>query len=388
MSANRGNRYIHPLTESVKHISWISEDMCDFITEVKKEHGEEYPPGTIYDLILMISIFLEREYSIKRLTSMAYPKVRNTLNCIMAEQAEKGLGVQKERDYVTEEQEEVLWEKGLLGTENPDQLRLTLFFLLGKHFGLGGGSEHRDLIHYPRTQIKFEEVNGKRVLVYREFKSRTNQGGLCSQNVKKPRVVFAFENKLHPEQCVQEVYSKYSKLTPIATENCTAFYLCTSAAWNNGSKLWFTRQPVGRNYLSNYLKNIMEAGGFIGNFTNHSLRAMTASRLFVNDCPDQLIAEQTGHSSTAIRRYKKASVAQKENVSDLFCKGPNDVLPKVLDVSKSSVPNEPKKVVDNAQTDKGVDKPQGASQLAPIDVHVPSDKCNLSGLVNINVYLK
>lgn len=72
--------------------------------------------------------------------------------------------------------------------------------------------------------------------------------------------------------------------------------------------------------MNDYLKNLMASAGFVSNFTNHSLRATTATRLFESDCPDKLIAEQTGHSSNAIRRYKKANLKQKEHVSNLLAK--------------------------------------------------------------------
>ncbi|XP_046554044.1 uncharacterized protein LOC124263442 [Haliotis rubra] len=47
--------------------------------------------------------------------------------------------------------------------------------------------------------------------------------------------------------------------------------------------------------------------GFKGFFTNHSLRATTATRLYESGIDEQLIAERTGHRSSAIREYKRTS---------------------------------------------------------------------------------
>lgn len=56
---------------------------------------------------------------------------------------------------------------------------------------------------------------------------------------------------------------------------------------------------------------------------NHSLRATTATRLFRENVPEQLIMEQTGHRSTAVHSYKRASADQKRKVSralqGVFC---------------------------------------------------------------------
>ena len=53
--------------------------------------------------------------------------------------------------------------------------------------------------------------------------------------------------------------------------------------------------------------------------TNHSLRVTTASRLFQNGVPEQLIMERTGHRSTSgVRVYKRTSNDQKRELSDIL----------------------------------------------------------------------
>ena len=55
------------------------------------------------------------------------------------------------------------------------------------------------------------------------------------------------------------------------------------------------RFPVGKNMLSQTISTMMEKAGIVGNFSNNSLRATTASRLYANNGDEQLITEQTGH---------------------------------------------------------------------------------------------
>ena len=76
-----------------------------------------------------------------------------------------------------EEHEQVLWEKGILGEDSPDKLRQTVFFLIGVRFGLRGLKEQYDLRRYPDSQINIVKIDGEDALVYREFQSKTRQGG-------------------------------------------------------------------------------------------------------------------------------------------------------------------------------------------------------------------
>ena len=76
-----------------------------------------------------------------------------------------------------EEHEQILWEKGILGDDSPDKLRQTVFFLIGVRLGLRGLTEQYELRRYPDSQINIVKIDGKDALVYREFQSKTRQGG-------------------------------------------------------------------------------------------------------------------------------------------------------------------------------------------------------------------
>ena len=57
------------------------------------------------------------------------------------------------------------------------------------------------------------------------------------------------------------------------------------------SNIWYTSVPIGHNTLTQTVKRLCSAGGISGYKTNHSLRVTTASRLFQNGVPEQLIME-------------------------------------------------------------------------------------------------
>lgn len=95
----------------------------------------------------------------------------------------------------------------------------------------------------------------------------------------------------------------------------TAFYLRPKKI--PSATQWFDDVAVGIHPLQSTVARLCSVAGFIGNYTNHSLRATAATRLYVAGVDEQLISEKTGHRSNAIRCYKRTSDQQQQNVSDI-----------------------------------------------------------------------
>ena len=71
-------------------------------------------------------------------------------------------------------------------------------------------------------------------------------------------------------------------------------------------EMWFQPRPVGYNILGGVVKRLCTTAGLQGHFTNHSLRATAATRLFEAGVDKQLIMQWTGHSTTAgVCSYKR-----------------------------------------------------------------------------------
>lgn len=58
--------------------------------------------------------------------------------------------------------------------------------------------------------------------------------------------------------------------------------------------------------------------GFTGFFSNHSLRSTAATRLFAANVDEQLIKLKTGHTSDAVRSYKRVSENQLSAMTDVI----------------------------------------------------------------------
>ncbi len=82
---------------------------------------------------------------------------------------------------------------------------------------------------------------------------------------------------------------------------------------------WFTTAPIGRNKLAKSVSNMCKACNIQGYKTNHSLRAIAATRLYSSGIDEQLVMERTGHRSLeGVRSYKRTSTEQQETVSDIL----------------------------------------------------------------------
>ena len=67
------------------------------------------------------------------------------------------------------------------------------------------------------------------------------------------------------------------------------------------------------------VKDICHDGGFQGNFTNHSLRAIGAMTLFDSGVPEAIIQKQSGHkTTTALRMYERVTPEQDLAVSKIL----------------------------------------------------------------------
>ncbi len=130
----------------------------------------------------------------------------------MKQRAQSGLGiVKKQAQVITLEEEEKLWSLKLLGGHTPQSLLDTQLYLLGLHFALRGGVEHRRLKHMNSQISVHTDMGGARHLEYHEDVSKTNQGGLKSMKLT-PKVTRAYENHTHPDRCIVRLYDQYNRL--------------------------------------------------------------------------------------------------------------------------------------------------------------------------------
>ena len=235
----------------------INYCIARFIMEVRKCDTSEYPPKTLRYLVVMLQAHLRNNgRQVNLLNDPDFKELQNALDASMRDAAKKGLGLKTKRvDIITFEQENIMWEKGILGDKDPQTLLDTMVYLIGMNFALRSGDEHRLL---NRSQLSLHSrADGREYLEYTENVSKSNQRGLAHYNVEQ-KTVKAFANTEKPKRCLIAFYKKYLELSPELPDNA-AFYLQPLKRLKDDQ--WFSGQPVGRNPLGNTIKKMCTAAG-------------------------------------------------------------------------------------------------------------------------------
>ena len=291
-----------------------------FIVEVRSENGERFKGSTLKNLVSMIQHYYRKvkKQGWSIFNDTEFERTRRSLDLSMKLSREDGADDIKKRAQVIEpEHEEQLWEKNILGSDNPKQLVNTMIFLIGKNFGFRGRDEHRRLQLNNLTK-HFDEISVRHYLLYVENISKTSKGGLHDHR-KEPKTSRAYDNQKNSERCIVHLYDKYLSHRPDGIQD---FYL-TPLSKVSGD-IWYKKAPLGVNSLANSTKSMFQAAGISGNFTNHSLKRTMRTQLCNDGFGRDIVKKKTGHISDSDLDYLEMNRTVEMKMSDSinFCRTP------------------------------------------------------------------
>ncbi len=159
--ANHG-RHIAPQAELTQHKMqhWLTH----FILETRKKDGNAYPPSSLHHICsgLMCHIRWNGKPHIDFFKDPEFANFRASLDAEMKRLQSLGIGSKKRQaEVLSEDEEELLRQKGLLGEATPRAVLDTVVFHNGLYFALRSGKEHRQLRNTP-CQIELVERPNKR----------------------------------------------------------------------------------------------------------------------------------------------------------------------------------------------------------------------------------
>ena len=156
-----------PDLDSTQLQRWLTS----FILEVRKKDGSEFPPNTLHHLIcgLVRYIRLHGKPQLDVFKDPDFSGFRSSLDAEMKRLQTLGIGSKRRQaEIFTEEDEEMLWQQGLLGDSSPQSLLDTIIFMCGLYFALRSGQEHRQLRFKPYQIELFQPTGGRPYLQYTE----------------------------------------------------------------------------------------------------------------------------------------------------------------------------------------------------------------------------
>ena len=123
-----------------------------FVLKLRRRDGDHYLPDTLYGICTALNRSLKRvdRANINIFTDPGFIYFKETLDAQMKALKATGNYQRKKAEVVKPHNEDLLWEKGLLGDHNPKVLLDTIHWAV---FAIRGG-EHRRLRHDP-SQLRF-----------------------------------------------------------------------------------------------------------------------------------------------------------------------------------------------------------------------------------------
>ena len=219
---------VNPDILNITHNEELNYWLSKFVVEVrkKKDPGTFYPPNTLYQLCCGIQRYMRDNGrpELNFFTDTSFKHFQDCLDAEMKRLTAMGIGSNvKEAQAFSEDEENKLWNLGLLGDSSPRVLLDTMVFLIGKNFSLRSGKEHRNLKF---SQLTLEPANEKEPekLIYVSFGEKNNLGGLKHRSFKQKRIKH-YANNSTPDRCLVHLYKKYVSKCPESAMAKNVFYL-------------------------------------------------------------------------------------------------------------------------------------------------------------------
>ena len=201
----------------------ISTHLSRFIVETRKSNGELYPPSTLYQLLCGLlrymrdhnpgcPNFLDKKDS-------RFRHFQGTLDAYFHKLHSEGVGRHtRHAETISSDEENQLWETGVLNTSTPKGLQNAVFYVIGKTFCLRGGQEHRVL-----KLSQLQRDSDKYTCIYENVSK--NRNGSFKQLHLKGKVVPVFPCQEARERCPVHLLDLYSSKLPEEAKKNDLFYV-------------------------------------------------------------------------------------------------------------------------------------------------------------------
>ena len=187
--------------------------------------------------------------------------------------------------------------------DGPVPLTEYVWFVLTYHFCLRG-SESQAQLRVEDLQERTSDSGEAYYTLATAYKTKTDQGGLTSSNsvsdglVQDPLLVAAVKKLLSKIDCKQT----------------TRLFQMAKKHWEKDRDgLWFTGQPLGKNTIVHFMRDISKKANLSKVYTNHCVRATCISRLAEGGVSDHVIMATSGHRSVqSLASYHRLSEEMKK----------------------------------------------------------------------------
>ncbi|XP_060948228.1 uncharacterized protein LOC133025555 [Limanda limanda] len=228
----------------------LSDGLCCFVNEVKRDDGEPHPPDSLFYLCLSIQQFLFENDRMENIFSdVIYSKFNTEFNKIL----------QHLKPSVTDAgciqscvEEEFLWDCKQLGAYSPIVLLNTLLFFCCKYFGFTTVEQHRQLSFTQLTCCTRTNLDHTRTTSLRFYPPTSTTEAQPDRVPAKKRkkdnvenVLEMMENTENPLHCPVRLYEFYLSKCPETVKQCSdRLFLRPDRCCVPSSPHWFDSTPL------------------------------------------------------------------------------------------------------------------------------------------------
>ena len=306
----------YPTTEELDRV------LGQFYSEVRQKNGREYEPDSLRVMQASLQRYLnEKRVRVNIIDGIDFKSSQQILEGRARELREQGMGKKPNAsEFLTKDEEDMLWETGRLGRSSPAVLVRTVWFLLVQHFGLRGVQEH--------TTMRLDEFkrrrdeNGKPFIEFVEDPTKTRGGGLRPK--QRPTNCKMFPS--NDERCPVSMFDFYVSKRPPTMADSDRFYLTPKSSWHGSD--WYFDRPMGHNTISSIMKKIVENTTIPSTkkLTNHSGRKTLVRKLKKAKIAESSIIKVTGHTTTkGLNSYDPGDQEEFREMSNAISNGGHPV---------------------------------------------------------------
>ena len=293
-----------------------------FIIEVTASNGNPYSVESLYRLACAI----KREYNDWTLDGVERESVDifnksdmrfSRFNVVMdskidRDRTERGVLPTKQASLITDEDEDQLWDSGVINLTSGCGLANGAYFYNNLNFGLRAVDEHHNLT---REQMKIVTNNDGQIekIVYAGLLNKQFQGGRRTLK-QKPKSCTFYAQPTNP-RCPGKIIKAYMDMLERDCPEDNAYYKRPKI----DNKPGLTKQNLGQATLRKIMKKMfVDAKINIEgrNISGHSGKATMITRMLEGGVNDGIIKARSGNSSNSIDAYKRPSEQTMRAASD------------------------------------------------------------------------
>ena len=288
-----------------------------YFAEIRNEKGEEYAPDSLRTMLSAMHRYIKGTgYSHNILTAPEFASAREVLNGKAIALRESGKEKRKRKaDFVTTEDEQTMWNNGILGSSTPQNLNYTMFFLLSQNFGTRGCQEHHQ-IKIEDLKLIYNPSSGEALYVdWVEGPTKTRQGGLAKQERCVSQRMFAIGG----DRCPVKIFQKLLNKRPEPLKSSGPLYLTPLQDFQGQADVWYSQKRMGINKINSFMKDMAKQSGLSNSnkrYTNHSVRKTMVHKLQKAGFSNDKIASISGHKSEqSLRDYSDIDMEDHQQIS-------------------------------------------------------------------------